>query len=551
MDVNNKNLGLRGALLLCILCGAGCFDALTKPLYAKNSKAEKKLEVKAKESKPPPPFLAKTYFDLDNEPKTSKTLPSTITSLLKKYKIPQDNLSIYVRDLHSSQPMLEHNVDILRSPASTMKLLTTYAALKELGPNYSWRTEVWLRGELKQGVLAGDLILKGYGDPFLVYENFWKLVKTLRDKGLKEIQGDVIIDNSFFSLPTYDPAAFDGKPFRVYNAQVSALMFNFQATRFLFRPVIEDKTKGKKRKQTEKTKSKKKKKNKKKALSDHKKDHVEIIPLPNIIGFDFDNQVKLRKGKCRRSHYKPKFSRDKSGKLIIKGNYAANCKQQFILRSVSTPEEHAFNAFRDFWTDLHGVLKGHLKIGRVKAGDKRFHVYSSPSLGQQIRLINKWSNNVMTRQLLLTLGAKLFGAPATPEKGQHAILQVLAKNNIDTKGIQMENGSGLSRTAKITARQMGSLLETAYRDAFMPEFMASLSLPGIDGTLVNRFRKEDLRGRSHLKTGTLNFVTAISGYMLNRSGKRLVVVIQHNGKKTGGGRGAKIQNALLRWAFEQ
>jgi len=540
-----------------------CFSGLLSPLYAKTeAKTDTiKHEKQAAKTEPTPPALAKTYFDLVNEPKVTKTLPSSITNLLKKYKIPEDNLSIYVRDLYSSKPLLEHNADILRSPASTMKLLTTYAALKELGPNYSWRTEVWLRGDLKDGVLAGDLILKGYGDPFLVYENFWKLVKTLRDKGLKEIQGDIIIDNSFFSLPTYDPAAFDGKPFRVYNAQVSALMFNFQATRFLFRPVIDDdndkndnNAKGKTEKKSVINKNKKGERKTKRKTKRKKKNatgHVDIIPLPQIIGFEFDNQVKLTRGRCRRSHYKPKFSKDKSGKLIIKGSYSAKCKQQFILRTVSTPEEHAFNAFRDFWTDLHGILKGHLKIGRVRAGDKRFHVYSSPTLGQQIRLINKWSNNVMTRQLLLTLGARLFGAPATPEKGQRAVLQILEKNNIDTEGIQLENGSGLSRIAKITARQMGSLLETAYRDAYMPEFMASLSLPGVDGTLVNRFRKEDLRGRSHLKTGTLNFVTAISGYMLNRSGKRLVVVIQHNGKKTGGGRGAKIQNALLRWAFEQ
>jgi len=98
---------------------------------------------------------------------------------------------------------------------------------------------------------------------------------------------------------------------------------------------------------------------------------------------------------------------------------------------------------------------------------------------------------------------------------------------------------------------MGNMLEIAFRDPFMPEFMASLSLPGVDGTLVNRFRKDDIRGRSHLKTGTLNFVTSIAGYMLNRKGKRMVVVIQHNGQKTGGGRGESIQNALLRWSFEQ
>jgi D-alanyl-D-alanine carboxypeptidase/D-alanyl-D-alanine-endopeptidase (penicillin-binding protein 4) len=261
--------------------------------------------------------------------------------------------------------------------------------------------------------------------------------------------------------------------------------------------------------------------------------------------------VKLTKGKCRKSHQRPKFSRDKKGVLIIKGKYAARCKQKFILRSVSTPEEHVFNAFRDFWTDLNGTLTGGLKIGKIQAEDKRFHVYSSPTLGEQIRLINKWSNNVMTKQLLLTLGAKVFGAPATPEKGRKAVLDILAENNINTKGIRLESGTGLSRIARITAKQMSELLETAYRDAYMPEFMASLSLAGVDGTLVNRFRKDDLRGRSHLKTGTLDFVSAISGYMLNRNGNRLVIVIQHNGKRTGGGRATKIQNALLRWSFEQ
>ncbi len=571
-------------VLVCFLF----LSTLQSPVYAKDyvkSYAKNNGKNKAKEStlKPKPSLANLHYEQADNlnnksndDPsskpssklRTSSDLPKPVQKLLKKYKIPQKNLSIYVRDLNKEKPLLEINADVLRSPASTMKLLTTYAALKELGPNYSWRTEVWLRGQLKQGVLKGDLILKGYGDPFLVYENFWKLVKTLRDKGLKEIQGDIIIDNSYFSLPDYNPAAFDGKPFRVYNAPASALMFNFQATRFLFKPVLNEADDNKADNEPEKKQQplssvdgvsktgkedkKRQKDKKKKRFKKHKViGRVDIRPLPAIKGFDFENQVRLVKGKCRRLHYRPKFFRNKSGKLVIKGKYATKCKQKFILRTISTPEEHAFNAFRDFWLDLKGTLSGGLKIGKVHTGDVKFHTYSSPTLGQQLRLINKWSNNVMTRQLLLTLGAKRFGAPATLEKGQRAVLEILKENGIDTTGIKMENGSGLSRIAQLTARQMGSLLETAYRDAYMPEFMASLSLPGVDGTLVNRFRKEDLRGRSHLKTGTLNYVTAISGYMLNRFGKRLVVVIQHNGKKTGARRGEKIQNALLRWCFEQ
>ena len=483
--------------------------------------------------------LAKNYYF--NKQK-KQGLPKSVTKLLAKYKIPAKNISVYIRDLNSKTALIEHNADKLRTPASTMKLLTTYAGLKALGPNYSWRTEVWTRGQLKNGVLKGDLILKGFGDPFLVVENFWKLVKTLRDKGLKDIQGDIIIDNSYFQQAPHDPSAFDGKPFRVYNAQSSATMFNFQATRFLFKPVLNEefvvdkKTKKKKRSKKDKSKSIGK---------------VEVIPFPKIENFKFKNQLKLVKGRCKRSHYRPKFFRDKKGVLVIKGNFSVKCKQRFIQRVVSNPEQHVFNAFRDMWLDLKGTLKGGLKVGRILKGDERFHVYSSPTLGEQIRLINKWSNNVMVRQLLLIIGAKQFGVPGTMEKGKRAILSILTENGINTKGIKLENGSGLSRSAKISARQMANLLVLAYRDAYMPEFLASLSLAGVDGTLANRFRRDDIRGRSHLKTGTLDFVTAIAGYMLNRDGKRMVIVIQQNGKKTGAGRGAKIQDALLRWSFEQ
>ena len=532
---------------LCyVLFAIFCLQASLFLVTSADAKTSTKVDAKSPKAKP---ALAKKYHHTEQK---KQALPEEVTKLLKKYKIPAKNISVYIRDLNAKTALIEHNADKLRIPASTMKLLTTYAGLKELGPNFSWRTEVWLRGELKDGVLKGDLILKGFGDPFLVVENFWKLVKNLRNKGLRVIEGDVIVDNSYFSQPPYDPAAFDGKPFRVYNAESSALMFNFQATRFLFRPI--EKTKeGKLAKLKRKIKNLGKKGDKKRSKKKKGKfsGKVEVIPFPAIKGFKFDNQIKLTNGKCKRSHFKPKFSKNKKGVLVIKGNYSIRCKQRYILRTVSKPEQHIFNAFRDIWTDLNGTLKGGLKKGRIRKGDEQFHVYSSPTLGEMIRLINKWSNNVMTRQLFLTLGAKKYGAPGTLEKGKRAVLSILADNQINTNGIDLENGSGLSRKAKVSARQMAELLETAYRDAYMPEFMASLSLPGVDGTLVNRFRKGDLRGRSHFKTGTLNSVTAITGYMLNRAGKRMIIVVQHNGNKSGGGRGKKIQDALLRWSFEQ
>ena len=239
--------------------------------------------------------------------------------------------------------------------------------------------------------------------------------------------------------------------------------------------------------------------------------------------------------------------------MTVKGRYATGCGQNFILRNVSSSEQLAFNAFKQFWTELGGHLLGSLKKGSVdKSQDKRLHIYQSPSLGEQIRTINKWSNNVMVRELLLTLGAEKFGAPATLKKGRDAIVNILKDVGVpNTDDIFIENGSGLSRIAHFSARQMASLLEIAYRDAYMPEFLSSLSLSGRDGTLYKRFKNEDLEGRSHLKTGTIKDVTAISGYMLNRQGKRLIFVMLHNGKDVRRGKGVALQNAIIRWAFEQ
>jgi D-alanyl-D-alanine carboxypeptidase/D-alanyl-D-alanine-endopeptidase (penicillin-binding protein 4) len=445
-------------------------------------------------------------------------LPPELKALMQESNIPADHLSVYIRDLSANAALVRYNDTVPRNPASTMKLVTTWSALKLLGPSYVWKTEAWTRGELKDGVLTGDLILKGYGDPFLTDEAFWQLLHDLQLKGLKEIRGNLVVDNSFFSLPPQNPADFDGEPSKVYNAVPSALMFNFQADRFLFE-------------------------------ADEANKRVNITPFPLIPGLKVENDVKLSSGSCQKGHYKPDFLQ--TGDVVkVSGAYAADCGKNFILRVMSKPEEHVFNAFHDVWQSQGGKLSGQLQIGQVRAGDVLLDTHESRSLGEQIRFINKWSNNVMARELFLTVGAQLVGAPATLDKGRLAIMGLLAKEGINTAGMVLENGSGLSRKARISAYQLGQLLETAWRDPYMPEFVASLPLLGEDGTLAERFKSEDLRGRSHLKTGTLKDATAIAGYMLTRSGKRLVIALQHNGAESGGG-GRKLQDAILKWAFEQ
>ena len=446
-------------------------------------------------------------------------LPPDIQAMVDKEHIPAEHFSVYIRDLNANAPLVLHNDDVPRNPASTMKLVTTWSALKLLSPSFTWKTEVWTRGQVNNGVLQGDLILRGFGDPFLTDEAFWQLLHDVQLKGIKSITGNLVIDNSYFSLPPQDPAAFDGEPAKVYNAPPAALMYNFEATRFLFE-------------------------------TDPVNKKVLITPFPQVPGMQIDNQVKMSQSQyCGKGDYHPYFQR--LGNVVkITGSYAQGCGKNFIMRVVSTPEENVFNAFHDVWLAQGGSFNGQLQVGELQPGDALLHTQESRSLGEQIRFINKWSNNVMARELLLTVGGQVGGAPATLEKGQKAIQLLLAASGIDLKGFVIENGAGLSRDERITARQLGLLLESAWRDPYMPEFMASMPLLGEDGTLAERFKNDDLRGRSHLKTGTLRDTTAIAGYMLTRTGKRLVVVLQHNGGEAGGS-GRRLQDAILKWAFEQ
>lgn len=449
----------------------------------------------------------------------TQELPEDLQKYMKQKKIDPDEVSIFVRDVNASAPLLSYKADELRNPASTMKILTTWSALKVLGPSWSWDTEAWLRGKLDGDVLQGDLILKGYGDPFLTDETFWQFVHSLRMRGIREITGDIIIDDSFFDVPEVDRAEFDNQPTRPYNAEPSALMFNFQSSRFLLTPDVDQ-------------------------------ERVNVTVLPPLSDITVDNQLQLVKGRCRNENTKPLILPQKDKRLLIRGKFADGCGQRELQRLVSSPQQHVFDAFKSTWESLGGHIGGGFQQGTVRKSDDRFFIHTSRPLAEQVRLINKWSNNVMTRQLLLSLGAKQYGAPGTLEKGRLAVMEVLQEQGIPTTGFVIDNGSGLSRNARVSASQLGLLLQKIWHEPYMPEMLNSLPLLGEDGTLARRFRKTEQAGRSRLKTGTLNQVTAIAGYMLTRSGKRMVIVVQHNGRHAGSaGRG--LQNKLLEWVFEQ
>jgi D-alanyl-D-alanine carboxypeptidase/D-alanyl-D-alanine-endopeptidase (penicillin-binding protein 4) len=449
-------------------------------------------------------------------------LPNAIEQVLRRYGIPDEHVSVYVRELARVRPALAVHEQVPRNPASVIKLVTTLVALETLGPAYTWRTEAYVRGVLRNGRLDGDLILKGYGDPYLTPPAFWNLLRGLRDRGLEEIRGDLVLDNSQFEVPPEDRAAFDGKPHRVYNAIPAALSLNFQATSLHL-------------------------------FADAAAGEVRVFPDPPLANLRIENRLRLVKAPCRWRHLHPAVTiseGDAGATVQLHGSYATKCPEAAINRLVMDPVAHVGGAFRSLWQEMGGELAGVTRVGRVPPDAVLLHTLESRPLGEVIRGMNKYSNNLMSRLLLLTLAAEVEGAPGTVEKGKGVIAAWLHEQGLALPELVLENGSGLSRESRISAAGIGRLLAAAYDSPYMPEFMASLAVPGLDGTMRQRFDGGRLEGRAHVKTGSLDDVSALAGYVLDRKGRRWVTVILINHPGIMSWQGKQVQDVLLRWVFE-
>ncbi len=448
-------------------------------------------------------------------------LPSTVSRQLAKGKIPRSAASVFVQEATATKPLLAVHADTPRNPASTMKLLTTFAGLDALGPTYTWDTEVYIAGELRDGVVEGDLVIRGHGDPFLVPEFLWRLVRGLREKGLRHIGGDVVIDNGYFQPEPEFNRPLDGKVYRAYNASADALLVNFQTVRFRFVP-------------------------------DKARKRVRIATFPEFSNLDVVNRLRYIDKACgnRLSRIRMQVARRPEGTTVtFKGDYPSRCGEWSIVRVVMEPEAAIYGAFRSLWEDNGGRVDGGMRLGTVPEGAKRILDLESRPLVEIIRGVNKFSNNVMARQVFLTLGARLQGEPGTYAKARAAISRWLESKGLSFPELVVDNGSGLSRNARISARSMGTLLLEAYKSPLMPEFVSSLPIVGVDGTMKKRLKKTPVSGRAHIKTGTLRDASAIAGYVKAKSGKDHVVVAFLNHKRARGYRARAVHDALLQWVY--
>lgn len=468
-------------------------------------------------------WLLAPVIGLRADPEPRGALPPPIEEILARSGMPARTLGVFVQDVASEEPLLEFNADVAFNPASTIKLLPTLVALDTLGPAYTWHTAAYAEGPVHAERLHGDLVVKGYGDPFLVVERFWRFVRGIRSAGVKHISGDVVADRSHFEVPTRDRAAFDGQPHRAYNAVPDALLLNYHAIRFEFIP-------------------------------DPGSRQVRIVPEPDPANLVVINRLKLTDARCTGRTYRihMQVADEGNGGIVrFSGSYPAACGRHHLTRTIAPGTTFVLGVFENLWREMGGTIDGSLREGPASDEAKLLYVMQSLPLADIIRGINKYSNNVMTRQLIYTLGAERYGPPGTLRKGLDAIEYWLRARGLDLPDLVLDNGAGLSRGTRISPRSLGRLLRAAYQHPYMPEFVSSLPLSGVDGTMRDRFTDGPLKGRVHLKTGQIDNVKAMAGYVKSRSGRTYAVVSLQNHRGIHWGRGERVQDALLRWVFER
>jgi serine-type D-Ala-D-Ala carboxypeptidase/endopeptidase (penicillin-binding protein 4) len=449
-------------------------------------------------------------------------LPASLQEALTKAQLPLDSVAIVVQPLNGEPPLISHNQTKPLNPASVMKVVTTYAALEALTPAYRWKTEVYKNGPVTRGVLEGDLIIKGYGDPALNNAELWRLLQQVQQQGIKHIKGNLLLDSSLYVPEISQRPVLDDEPWRAYNVNPYALLVNGGYTSFKFG-----------------------------ASTESGKPVVNITQEFELSQIKVVNAMQVSKGACGdwRNNLRYGVSTTSEGATVtFSGTLPEQCDERYLELSVLSQQQYAVSTFKKLWTQLGGRLDGQAVAAALPASANLVTTWWSAPLDEVIRDINKWSNNVMARQLMLTIGMEAGLAPVDESGSALMLKEVLRKRGLSFPEMVLENGSGLSRNERISAEHLAQLLVTSYQRPVMPVLMASLPILGLDGTLKKRLPESPSQGMAYLKTGSLEGVSSIAGFVQDTQGKRYVVVMLVNHAQASASRA--IQDGLIKAVIE-
>lgn len=451
-------------------------------------------------------------------------IPATVADALKKAGISDSDIAIVVVDAQpGGKTWLQHNDQKAMNPASVIKLVTTFAALDILGPNYLWNTAVFADGPVQNGALKGSLYIRGSGDPSMTADRLRELLLQVRASGIQTIEGNLVIDRSAYAIAEVDPGAFDGEPLRPYNVRPDALLVNFKSITLIFNPALAKAG-----------------------------DRIPVLSDPPLTGMRNDMTVTVSNARnC--GDWQKNLNADFSEPLNIRfgGTFPLVCGAKRWYVAYPDPPGYALRVVGGLWQQLGGGVKGRVTTGVVPQGATLVATGESRSLAEVVHDVNKYSNNVMAQSVFLALSLpdqkSLLSpapviAPATLEQGRTVISTWWAQRFPRLPAPVMDNGSGLSRTESISARSLATMLQAAWQSAVMSEYVSSLPIAGVDGTM----RRSNAQASAHIKTGSMNGVVARAGYVLAADGQRRVVVILINSPKAYAAKEAL--DALIDWS---
>ena len=445
----------------------------------------------------------------------SEPLPYDLAQRISSIPLNKNNYSIHIQEVDSPTPLVEWHSHTKRSPASVIKLLTTYASLLELGFDYRWETKFYHTGSLKHGKLKGDLIVKASGDPTLKTSDVDTIVSELKARGIRSVSGNIIIDRTLFNVSTRNNSGFDNNIYSPYNAMPDAMMFNERKSTICVTP------RGR---------------------------SVRISKDVPDKSYKIVNKLRVVNGSCRGSRSWPRL-RIKKNTMILSGKISKHCSNRKICKVVTKPYYSFYYTLRAKMRKRGIKVSGKMKLKRMPRKASYLFSHFSTTLEEIISKTAKKSNNLYARQLLLTLGAVRISAPSTLFKGRTAVEKILNQYDILEKGkTYIDNGSGLSRRSRLTAQSLANLLLHGYR-TYGQRWMDTLSIAGIDGTIHNRFKHSTVFGRAWMKTGTIKRVANISGYVEGISGQRYVVVVLVNDKYSAR-YGRRLANKVIKWVAD-
>ena len=446
-------------------------------------------------------------------------IPLEYKKIINKYKASQDSFTFVVKNLtNKSEPIVAHNEKKLFNPASLVKIISTFIAVEELGPQFKWQSDFFHNGAIIGDTLNGDLIFKGRGDATFSINNLESSIRKIQRNGVKKIKGNLILDQSYFGLAPKEKS-FDNDPMRAYNALPKPVVIQSNTMNFVF--VM----KGSK---------------------------LNIESNPNLESFTIKNNVKITNDRCidwkSKLNYRTQQNKLKS-QVIFDGKFSRKCGTKGINLSVLNDEEYFYRIFKKTWKANGGEFSGNLDTTYIQDSNwKVLYRHNSRPLSEIIRDVNKYSLNLMARNTMLTILAEDSDLLVLESSVNKYVNTWFEKKSLPHNGMFLQNGAGLSRNSILTSEQLLLLMEKIYHNPLMPEMLSSFPISGVDGTLKRRMNYSTFRKSAHFKTGSMRNVNAIAGFLLDKNKEMKIFIFIMNDLTAKDSH--RLQEALITQAFK-